>query len=121
MLQSKDILQIDATVIAGILILLTLVFTSGERIQPTETIERGNILLTLSAFAKTPVAWIYSIGIWFSFSAISATIMNFKENNGDKSRVFWYSKFFSIMFMILGFANLSIGFYLVGNELLFSK
>ena len=77
MLTPKDILQIDATVLAGILILLSLIFSNSAYFENIEKVTKEDPLI--DRFVKNPIAWVYSIGVLFSFSACTAIFMNYQE------------------------------------------
>lgn len=123
MLRAKEILQIDATILAGILILLTLVFSSNANLL--EELEKDEAKRTFySEFVNTPVAWIYGIGMFFSMSAVFAIVYSQKEEERDKpegghySLIFTLTYFFSIGFMGIGFLVFLYAFLQFGRILI---
>jgi len=115
-LTPKDILQIDATVLAGILILLSLIFANPAYFENVEKVTEEDPLI--DRFPKNPIAWAYSIGVFFSFSACTAIFMNHqeakeKQNKSDD----WYRryKFLSLGSMLAGFATFFVAFIKLGE------
>lgn len=108
-----QIIQIDATILAGILILLTLVFIGGEsslieKLEADKT-ERG----LWDQFTKTPVAWIYGIGVFFSLSAVFAIAAIPKESD-EESSYHTTTHFIAIGFMGFGFFTFVVAFWQLG-------
>lgn len=96
LLDVKDILQINGTVIAGALVLLT--FSSTTKIVEIQTICDVSVIL----FVGMTV-------LMFSFSCISAIISSiFKSENNEK-----VARLMSIFFMGMGFFVLSLAMYLI--------
>ena len=98
MLKSKDILQIDATILAGVLILLTLVFAGNSNIL--DQLKNDDSERTFySEFISSPVAWIYGIGVFFATSAFFAVLSSIQERESydgsqkDHSTIFNKSEF----------------------------
>jgi uncharacterized membrane protein HdeD (DUF308 family) len=89
-LSIKDILKINSTIIAGVFILLSLIF-SGDR--PFEL--SANLAL-----------FIYLIGSTFSLSSIIAIFVEIFANERLKKALYTISK----ILMIIGFVILFIGF-----------
>ena len=121
MLSPKNILQIDATILAGILILLSLVFTNPSFLENIEKVSDEEPFI--DRFSKTPVAWVYAIGIFFSFSACAALLMNYQEDKEKKMQEKnnksddWYRayRFLSLSSMFVGFATFFAGFIKLGE------
>ena len=123
MLRAKEILQIDATILAGILILLTLVFSSNVNLL--EELEKDEAERTFySEFINTPVAWIYGIGVFFSLSAVVAIAYSLKEEERDEperehySFIFLVTYYLSIFFMVVGFLVFFYAFLQFGRILI---
>ena len=100
MLTNKEILQIDATVLAGLLILLTII-----SLEPSDKI--------VSVWTS-PNSWALWVGLGFSFSAIlsiCASVINEKKHPIGEKNV----RLASMAFMLTGFIFLGIIFFVVGE------
>ena len=113
----KDIIQIDATILAGIMILLSLILTNPAALENIEKISEDNPLF--DRFTKTPAAWVFPIGGMFSLSALFAILMhveekvhleNEKKGNSDS----WYKicRLATLGFMAFGFLLFIAGFFI---------
>ena len=91
-LKDKDLLQIDATVIAGVLSLNTV----------------GALKLNI-----TVIAWVASTVIWFSFSAFLLLVNHIASTDDHKTKCQVLTRKFSIGSMAAGFV------YLIGIILTF--
>lgn len=100
MFSTKEILQIDATVLAGVLILTTII--SFEEIATTQA----------SVFAR-PNVWLFWSGGGFSLSALFAIIASFFEKK-DTLAFFWL-RLVSLSWMFAGFIFLFIIFFIIGE------
>ena len=113
MLKAKEILQIDGTIIAGLLIFATFIFVAGENIEP-EPKDEESFFPVWDNFVESPKAWSYGIGIFFVVSAFSAVIMSVKEDQGSDSGLYTLSRFISITMLGMGFFVFLVAFYKVG-------
>jgi len=123
MIKAKDILQIDATVLAGILILLTLIF-SGNANTLDELAKDDSERTIYSEFTNTPVAWIYGIGVFFAISAIFAILSSIREKDTydsvkeHSSDLFTATHFISLGAMFSGFVVFTYAFFQLGIVLI---
>ena len=94
-LQDKDLLQIDATVIAGVLVLSTV----------------GALKLNI-----TVIAWLASTVIWFSFSAFLLLVSHIPDASTDDHK----TKTNQVMTRKVSIGSMAAGFvYLIGVILTF--
>ncbi len=117
MITPKEILQIDATILAGILILLSLVFIGGKPILLEELEKDPSERTIISEFTKTPVAWIYGIGVLFSLSAFFAFLAIFKEDK-TSSNFYIIPFWLSVIWMGFGFLIFIVAFGQLGSILI---
>ena len=116
MIKPKDILQIDATILAGILILLTLAFSGNSNLL--EELEKDTSERTaLSEFTNTPMAWVYGVGFFVSLSAISAIVISIivtLKKIDKKSQNLKVINTIPLVFMGMGFLVFLYGFIQIG-------
>ena len=105
-IKPKEILQINATIIAGLLILLTIIFISGKSLGD---ISENKVL----QIPFGPEDWLYYVGSLFSTSCIFAVFALVYEDNDDIPKYKGkYKKLmvFSIASMLAGFVLAAFGF-----------
>ena len=111
----KEIVQIDATILAGIMILLSLILTNPASLENIEKLSKDSPLI--DRFTETPSAWVFPIGTMFSLSAVFAILMHVEEKSHEENEKRgkednWY-KFYKIMAlggMLIGFGLFILGF-----------
>lgn len=100
MLSVREILQIDATILAGLLILTTII--------PLETSDSVESVWTRQS------SWALWLGLGFSLSAIVAifaSVVNVKKHPDLEKGL----RFLSMAFMLTGFIFLVIIFFVIGE------
>jgi len=112
----KEIVQIDATILAGIMILLSLILTNPTSLENIEKLSEDNPLI--ERFTETPAAWVFPIGGMFSISAIFAILMYFEEKSHEENEKTgkndnWYKlcKTMALGCMLIGFVLFALGFF----------
>ena len=93
-LSNRDILQINATVIAGVFILLSIMFAGNSSFE----------------FIRELAIFIYFVGGFFALSGFVASLAEISTNEGRKNSSLKTAK----ILMIAGFATLFIGFVSTG-------
>lgn len=106
MLKSSDILKINAPILAGVFIFLSIIFTKQDLVFSTDP---NYVIPVLNFDILDPRDWTYFVGFAFSVSSFSAIWGGIYEDFTEKKR-YRISMYIAWAMMLVGFLFLSIGF-----------